>query len=82
MVINRIDILDSVLLRLGRIDRKIEFFFSNEEVRFFIDYVWYVYCVEFFMLVLFWYVLYNSFFFVSIRRIFFILYKIMWWMKG
>lgn len=82
MVINRIDILDSVLLRLGRIDRKIEFFFSNEEVRFFIDYVWYVYCVEFFMLVLFWYVLYNSFFFVSIRRIFFILYKIMWLMKG
>lgn len=34
MVINRIDILDLVFLRLGRIDRKIEFFFLNEEVKF------------------------------------------------
>lgn len=33
VVINRVDILDFVFLRLGRLDRKIEFFYFNEEVR-------------------------------------------------
>ncbi len=33
MATNRIDILDSALLRPGRIDRKIEFPAPNEEVK-------------------------------------------------
>lgn len=41
MVINRIEIFDFVLIRLGRIDRKIEFFFFDEKIkrRIFIIYI-------------------------------------------
>lgn len=41
MVINRIEIFDFVLICLGRIDRKIEFFFFDEKIkrRIFIIYI-------------------------------------------
>lgn len=41
MVINRIEIFDFVLIRLGRIDWKIEFFFFDEKIkrRIFIIYI-------------------------------------------